>query len=205
MTGRRPLTLAAAAALVGTCGETAPTVTLERLPVPELRAHGLSGVATGDGHVWAVAEERREIHRFDRSWTPGSRARLPIEGVADPLELESAAWLAAGLLALGTETDEVRDADAVLLVGVDTTRARVVGSSTVDWQALFARTAAPNRGIEGLCAAGHTLLAAGEWVLDEAGERIAPLARAPHAGGAVGPWCRPASTTPSSFPRSCPT
>lgn len=160
-----------------------------RTPFTDLRGDGLSGGTEGaNGTMWAIAEERRELHRFDRAWSPTSHVRVPLRGVAPDLELESAAWLGGSLIALGTERD-VRDGadDLVLVARVDDDAATVVAAWPVSFGA--ARGGAANQGIEGLCAAGDTLLAAGEWVEDgPGGGRLAPLARTRHQAGALGAW-----------------
>lgn len=162
---------------------------IERVAAAELRAHGISGVTRDDeGRFWAVSEERHELHRFAPTWDLGSRVRVPIAGIAPGLELESAAWLGHELLALGTETDDERDEDAILIVEVKRGAARVVSTSHLSWRSDLGVAAPHNAGIEGLCAAGGSVLAAGEMVIDRDGARLAPLARAPHLGAEIGEW-----------------
>jgi hypothetical protein len=170
-----------------TCEPRGPTQ-LHRSPVAELRHRGLSGLGTAaDGRAWAVAEERRELLAFDRGWQAAPRV-VPLEGVPADAELESLAWLDGSLVALGTEREELRDADDVLVVRIDGSAARVVARSAVRWSELFDARAPTNRGIEGLCAAGGWILAGAEWVLERQEKRDAPLALARHQGAAIGPW-----------------
>jgi hypothetical protein len=179
--------LAPSAAAVSWWMTSSTRSSLTRVEAPDLRANGISGVARDDrGRLWAVSEERHELVRFEPTWDLATIERFPISGILQGLELESAAWLGAGTFALGTETDDERDEDAVLIVRIDGDGARVVASSHVSWRTDLGVAAPHNAGIEGLCAAGGLVLAAGEMVLD--GPRRAPLALAAYDGATLGPW-----------------
>lgn len=162
---------------------------VHKVAIPEMRGYGLSGVARdARGEMWAVSEERRELHALDARWDGTSRRRLPIEGVAPELELESAAFLGDGRFALGTETEVERDADAILVVGVEGDRAAVTATWTVPWRALHGARVPANRGVEGLCASNGWLIAALEAPEHLGTQRIARLARARYRGTELGEW-----------------
>lgn len=167
-----------------TPGDNGPALT--RVRVPELRHQGLSGVTVDDaGNFWAVAEERRELVRFDASWDPTSRRSFKLVGVAPDLELESVEWLGGARVALGTETDDERDADAVLIARIEGDRAIVEATIALPWNELYGKAAPGNRGIEGLCASGGTFIAGAEWYLTTPEGRIAPLARGRYHDGKI--------------------
>jgi hypothetical protein len=162
---------------------------VDRVPFPELRGLGLSGVTPdGDGRFWVVSEDHRALYRFDGSWSATGEPPISIAGIAGDLEPESAAWLGGGRIALGTETDLPRGEDTVVVVQVRGQEAEVVGSSIVSWQSMLGLRAPPNHGIEGLCAGERTVLAAAEWVVELDGRRLAALARAQHHDGVIGAW-----------------
>jgi len=156
---------------------------------PHLLGLGLSGVTPdGEGHFWAVSEDRRELYRVDGSWSTVSLPGISIAGISPELEPESAAWLGGDWVALGTEIDLARDEDTLLIVELRGEHAAVVGSSIVSWRSMLGLSAPPNQGIEGLCASESTILAAAEFVIEAEGQRLAALVRAPHHDGVVGEW-----------------
>ena len=94
------------------CASSPPPVA--RFAVQGLDSAGLSGSTRDDhGIIWAVAEREHQLIRFAPAGTP-DRA-VGIRGVPDDLELEAMAWLDRHTLALGTERDQERGTDDVLL------------------------------------------------------------------------------------------
>lgn len=182
-------TAAVAAFLLG-CNTAAPgAAPLQQAALDGLRARGLSGTASDDqGRLWAVAETRNELYRFEGGAWPTHATRVALDGVPAERELESSAWLGSNLIALGTETERPRAEDLVLLARIDEDGARVVGDWVLDWHALFGIRAPKNQGIEGLCSTSSVVVAAGEAVVESEGRRLAPLAAATYDGATRGAW-----------------
>lgn len=152
---------------------------VERIPLDLEGVGGLSGLAFDPaGGLWAVPERDRRLVRIE-----GRRTRtIPLEGVPEGTDTESLAWLGPGRIALGTETqEEGRSADRILIAEVGDT-ARVVDAIELPY-ALLGIPAETNRGIEGLCVAGGSLVAALETVDDSGGVRRAVIASRPTSGG----------------------
>lgn len=181
------LTAIASLGLLG-CGRAPESpVGVERIAVTELRACGVSGVASReDGAVWAVSESRRELYRFGAN---NFRApfRVAVDGLPVDLELESAAWLSKDRLLLGTETETARDEDVLLVLDVDEDRAVVADRWVVDWSRHFGLQAKRNQGVEGLCASEGWVVAAAEFVTKTPdGRRRAPILAATYEDAAAG-------------------
>jgi hypothetical protein len=155
-------------------------VPIERVEISHLGGVGLSGSALdGEGRLWAVAERQRMMvairrrQRGDVELWPVALRRVP-----DGLEAESLAWLGQNRFAIGTEQrGPARSEDLVLLLELHGAEAWVTGWLPLDYRALWGILAPDNQGIEGLCAAGGHLVAAGEAVIRERGRRFAPVAR----------------------------
>jgi hypothetical protein len=172
------------------CGDsTRADQALNRITLSGMRSLGLSGITRDDdGRIWAVAERDEAIYRFEQGAWPTAAARVPIGGLAPDLELESSAWLGGERVALGSERDEVRSQDVVVVARIADDTASVVDEWVVDWRALFGRDAPVNQGIEGLCAADGQLIAAGEHTWVEGGRRFAPLVRARLDDAGIQAW-----------------
>ena len=151
----------------------APGPVAPPLPVPidpartVIHAPGVTGLsdltADDDGDLWAVAEKYRALVRMAPDGSGGDV--IPLVGVPDGLDVEGAAWLGGDRVALATEADDpYRQGDLLLF-------ARVIGRRVVvERQAPLAYTLWPlrprgNQGIEGLCRAGGSLVAAVESVI----------------------------------------
>lgn len=141
---------------------------------------GLSGLAVDPaGVLWAVPERSRVLVRIE-----GARAStIPLEGVPDGTDTESMAFVDATHVAFGTETQvEGRAADFVLIAEIAEGRAHVAESIELPYSTLGI-PAVKNRGIEGLCIAGGTMVVTLETVDDSEGLRRAVVATRPVSGG----------------------
>jgi hypothetical protein len=155
----------------------APYVVVSTRVDPDARAVGLSGLArSANGVLWAVPERRRELVTLDPTRSPFVSTGVPLVGVPDGVDTEALALLDDGTAVLGTETQRPkRVSDQLLFVTPGKSEARVsqvVALSYAPWK----MTADTNRGIEGLCAAGHKLVVAVETVIVSGGARYAPVA-----------------------------
>lgn len=169
-----------AAAVAATHRKEAPmgrTLPLSSKVVDSADHEGLSDLALApDGTLYAVAERQREILALNKT---GALVRkvYRLEGVPRGLDTESLAALDSDHFAIGAERlDAGRSSDDILF-------AERVGDTIIVRDrralpyALFGLRAEANRGIEGLCAVGATLLASLEQVKEKDGARLAPLAR----------------------------
>lgn len=142
---------------------------------------GLSGLAPGErGAFWVVPERQRLVAAIsiDRSPPGLLAAPLPLIGVPDDADTEAIASLGEGRFALGTERPGGgRPSDTILFARLEGGALRVERSLELSY-APWGITAESNRGIEGLCAAGDTLLAGVETrIVDGHGGYQAPLLR----------------------------
>ncbi len=137
---------------------------------------GLSGMTIDDaGTVWAVPEDDRwltPLAFFDR---PHLKPDLPLRGVPEDWDTESLAWLGGQRFAFGTERDDERDSDLILIAEVSNGAVEVKERIEVPY-APWGVTPTANHGIEGLCAVKPLLLLATENVGIAAARRFAPLA-----------------------------
>jgi hypothetical protein len=148
---------------------------VQHLVLPLQTISGLSGLTADDrGELWAVPEDDRFLVAIEPA--RGRVRTLPLEGVPPGVDLESIAWLPDGRFAVGSERDGDRDADLLFLVARTDDRARVVARLEASYRPLGMR-ARDNHGVEGLCAAGATLLWGGEPVRENGARRQAPLGR----------------------------
>lgn len=129
---------------------------------------GVSGLDLADG--WVGVEERgarllvREFQRELRA--------VPIQGLPEGLDLEAVALAEDGLW-LGTEAGGRREQERLLRVVPEGESARVVQERSVSY-APFGLQGQDNKGLEGLCAAGGSLLATSEVTAERDGRRWAP-------------------------------
>ena len=139
---------------------------------------GLSGLgADPEGRLWTVPERTRVVLplRVEGTRVVADGKPVPLRDVPAGADTESLAWLSSETLAMGTETRARRDGDAVLLVRREEDAFRVFDRIELPY-AFWGLTPEPNRGIEGLCAAGNRLVAGLEVSARRDGERDAPLA-----------------------------
>lgn len=142
-------------------------------------ALGLSGSCERGEEVFLVAERNHILFRLSPD---GQLKEFAIEGVPKGLELEG---LACGLDRIYVSTESGEDgrlSDPVLVLALDETRAEVV--DTIEMQYPQGLTADDNHGLEGLCLAGDTLVAAAELSQQSAeGIRQAPILTTSISGG----------------------
>jgi hypothetical protein len=147
---------------------------------------GLSGLTVdAAGVFWAVPERNHVLVAFRGAEV---LALVRLEGFPEEADAESIAYLGEGRFAIGTEsTDETRASDHVYLVQVDgelpNATARVTSQIELPY-AVLSVSPAHNKGIEGLCAVGETVVAAVEPKLTrEDGVCTTALARGDLASG----------------------
>jgi hypothetical protein len=161
-----------------------------RVKMPLEPWKGISGLALdAHGGLWAIPERDRALLPVVIAPKPGLRApAVPLGGVPDNMDTESIAVLSDGRFALGTEAETpARPSEAVLIVDMRGDRAEVGATFRLDY-APWGVTGEPNHGIEALCAAGGTVLAASETSGHDASGRFAPLWRTDERGGNVTPF-----------------
>lgn len=183
--------LALAALGCGHSVRSAPVQVEDRKAAGEqLVNEGLSGTATDlFGRVWAAPEERDYLYRFDGHVGDDPRTTpVPLLDRPIGIEIESLAWLDRRHLVLGTEQDVSRSADRILVARLSGGTVRVLGWWMLSWEDLWGIEAAPNEGIEALCAAGGIVVAGGEPTVLVDGERWAPIATARLLGRGIDPW-----------------
>lgn len=179
--------VAAAASLAAACGR-APGVDRERAAalfteVVVDTAPGLSGLAVDDAAgIWMVAERAARAYRItlDAALRPTVEA-FPIEGVPPRTDLEAIAALGGDRFALGTEGRQ--DGAATVLVAERRGAALAVTHAIQLPEASVGIPLAENHGVEGVCGAGETIIAAIEGAGEQGGRRWAPVVRI--TGGAV--------------------
>lgn len=162
-------------------------VRIEVEPRIQLLGTGLSGTAVDDeGRLWAVAERGHYLVSLDvDDAKQGERfMRVPIDGIPDGMDAESLAWLGDGRMAIGTERrEDNRASDLVLEIGVGNRRATVLRRVPLPYS-LWNIRARANHGIEGLCSADGSVVAAVETVIERGKDRYAPIA----VGDLHGSW-----------------
>jgi hypothetical protein len=134
---------------------------------PEI--HGVSDLAFDPaGRAWMVTERAHTL-------VPVLGGEpLGIEGVPPGLDLEALAFVGPGEWLVGTERHGARTHDIVLEGRLEAGRAWVVGERRIEWAELGLE-AAPNQGVEGMCAAGEHLVLALETPRVEGPRRWGPL------------------------------
>ena len=145
---------------------------VRRFPLELGDARGLSGLGRDDlGAFWSVAEADGQLIRLaDHREAEVFPVALPVEG----LDLEGIAYLGDGTFALATESREERQIDRVFYARLHGERAVVEGEVSLNYAAV-GLVATSNRGIEGICSVGDTLVAVGEAFAEVGGERHAPV------------------------------
>ena len=96
---------------------------LEMRRVAEDAVAGMSGLTRdAEGRFWSVQERAHELVVIESMQQDASSLSVwPIEGVEDGTDLESIAQLDAQHFVIGTErNEEAREADAILIVALDT-------------------------------------------------------------------------------------
>ncbi len=146
---------------------TQPPPTAESEPrrtVLDLSVDGLSGLTIDDeGMLWAVPERSPFLVALRDGRV---EAVIPLEGFPEEADAESIAHLGGRRFAIGTESmDDDRPSDHVYLVEVSGAlpgaTARVTSRIELPY-AVLSVSPAENKGIEGLCAVGETVIAAVE-------------------------------------------
>ena len=144
-------------------------------PVPGFSARGASGL-TGRGPYWTIGERDHKLVELtlqDGQLTPGRVIR--VGALPQGQDAESIVHLGDEHFAIGTEAHSSgRPSDPIhigKLVGDE-----FVATMRIEFPyGLWGLSAQDNRGVEGLCFAGHHLLAGVEQVIQEGGDRFAPL------------------------------
>jgi hypothetical protein len=136
---------------------------------------GLSDLTVDDaGHLWSISEKYRALVRMAPDG--GGGEVIPLVGVPDGLDVEGAAWLGGDRIALATEADDPdRQADLLLFARVTGRRVVVEREAKLEYS-LWPLRPRGNQGIEGLCHAGGSLVAAVESVIGGGDRRLAPIA-----------------------------
>ncbi len=178
----------------------ADTVELSVQPISIPEAVGLSGLtAADDGTLWSVPERDSVLIAIP----PGEATprAVPVDGLDGDHQLESLTWLGGGRFALGTEGDCRGNASRILFVTTRAdeggTRRAALDDRTIEIpHKLWLAICRPNHGVEAVCHADGTLLAALEHAELRPGGRLAPLARIDLASGELTPlWVRLSSKT----------
>ena len=164
-------------------GPDRPTV-LQLGPYRAVQMHdhellGVSGLALDQGDLVVVTEREQRFLRL-RSDSEGAYRVVqnkPVIGVKKHRDLEALARLGPGRYAVGTEQDERRKRDRIQFLEETPSSLTSTRSISLNIKELFGIRPKDNQGVEGLCSSGGYLLAAIETVkVNEAGERLAPLA-----------------------------
>jgi hypothetical protein len=142
---------------------------------------GLSGLATdATGGLWTISERDAYAYRItlDAQNKP-TLETFAIEGVPPDVDLEGIAWLREDRLALGTE-GQLDDVATVLLAerrgpAFAVTSRIELGAAQIGLTELRA-----NRGAEGVCGSGDTIIVAIEDTGTSNGKRYAPVVRISH-------------------------
>ncbi len=179
--------------VVGACGRveapvapvqaqaSARVTVAQRLTLSLPGTAGVSGSAVdAQGRLFAVAERQAFLLPLKLAGvSPGlAEAKVPIVGIPEGFDTESLAFVRPDLLAIGTETwEEGRSEDAVLLASLALGRVTVTDRLSIHY-ADFGLDVEDNQGLEGLCSAGETLVAALETPLESPRGRFAALFRA---------------------------
>jgi len=122
--------------------------------------NGLSGLTIDDeGMGWAIPETDRVLLGLRGQ---GVERRLVLERLPDAVDAEAIAHLGEGRFAVGTEsTDESRTSDTIFIVEVTGEVARATSRVELPYDVLTVSPSS-NKGIEGICAVGETVIAAVE-------------------------------------------
>ncbi len=138
-------------------------------------APGLSGLAVDDdGALWTVAERDAKAYIITLDGTKAAKLQtFTIDGIPEGHDIEAIGWLGKGRFAFGTEghTDGVA---TVLLADERMDRLRITGTITLPQERIGVKLPA-NHGVEGICGAGNTIVAAIEEVGEVDGKRWAPI------------------------------
>jgi uncharacterized protein YjiK len=139
-------------------------------------ANGLSGLAVDeDGALWTVAERDPKAYRIALDGTKPTVAAFTIEGIPEGSDLEAMGWIGKGRYVFGTE-GRLDGVATVLLADERGNKLYITGTITIPEDKLGLRLKA-NHGIEGICAAGTSILAAIEETGEVDGKRWAPIVK----------------------------
>jgi hypothetical protein len=138
-------------------------------------APGLSGLAVDDdGALWTVSERdaKAYIITLDAAQKPKLQM-FKIEGIPEGSDLEAIGWLGKGRLAFGTEGRQ--DGVATVLLA-DERGDRILITRTIKLpEERIGLKIKANHGVEGICGAANTIVAAIEEVGEVDGKRWAPI------------------------------
>lgn len=154
-----------------------PPFTRIALDRPDL--HGASGLTRApDGRFFTVLERD---HRLFELAIDGARANVvssrAVIGAPGGVDLESVAFLDDTHLVFGTETTRTdRTGDTLLFAQLEADKVVITGEPVALEYGAWGITPERNRGIEGLCVAGRTVVAAVETAGVQGEQRFAPVA-----------------------------
>lgn len=136
---------------------------------------GISGIVrSSTGTYWLAPERDRRLWKL--TLPSGALTAYPLEGVPEHLDLEDIALLPDGRFALATENTAQNSAqDVILLARQEGSKILVEGPGLFFDYPRFELVAELNRGLEGLCVAKDSVVAASETVFEKGGRRWAPM------------------------------
>ena len=139
-------------------------------------ADGLSGLTTDSNmDLWTIQERRQHLLQIQGGAPFTAKASFPIQGIPKDVDLEAITALGNNQFALGSELDtDERILDSIYLIEVDENVAHVKSTISIPYSHWQIQPKA-NHGIEALCYAQNKLLVGIESVLEEKGQRYAPL------------------------------
>ncbi len=152
---------------------------ISRIALPGDALRGLSGLTKAPKGApydyLSVAERLHHLIPIHTS-TSGVRASdpIPVEGVDPSLDLEGLAFTDDGRLIFSTEADRARSSDHILFAEIGAGKATILRSLEFPYEP-WGITPDRNRGLEGVCQVGGTIVAASEMVREDDGRRWSPV------------------------------
>ena len=160
--------------LSGCATRNVPPYTIDDFP--DERADGLSGLTSDENmDLWTIQERRQHLLRIQNTPDGLKAQSLPIIGIPQEIDLEAITYLSVNTFALGSESEATeRNGDNVYIVEVSNNKAQVTKTIPVPYHHWRTHPES-NHGIEALCFANQQLLVGIEKVIEENGQRYAPL------------------------------